>query len=82
VLLIPDPEHEGEAPVYGVEPGYYNSKRMLKLIEEHKWNSDAVQFIADMLETGDPDNDGFAEMLRTNCHDPKAVARIVQICET
>lgn len=82
VLLIPEPEHRGEPPTCGVKPGYYNSKQMLQLIDEHKDDADAVQFIADMLETGDAENDGFAEMLRENHHDPAAIARIVQICST
>ena len=79
VLLIPEPEHEGEPPTCGVKPGYYNSKQMLQLLDEHKNDAAAVQFIADMLETGDAENDGFAEMLRTNHHDPNALARIIQI---
>ena len=82
VLLIPDPEHEGEQPVYGVKPGYYNSKQMLQLLDNHKAYADAVHFIADMLETGDAENDGFAEMLRQNHRDPAALARIIQICRT
>ena len=81
VLLIPEPEQEGEPPIYGVKPGYYDSKQMLHLIDEHKGSAQAVQFIADMLETGDPENDGFAAMLRTSRHDPNAIARIVQICK-
>jgi hypothetical protein len=81
VLLIPEPEHEGEPPIYGVKPGYYDPKQMLQLIDEHKGDADAVQFIADMLETGDAENDGFAQMLRTNRHDPNALARIVEICK-
>jgi len=80
VLLIPDPEHEGEQPAYGVKPGYYNSKQMLQLLDKHKNNADAIHFIADMLETGDAENDGFAEMLRANHRDPSAIARIVRIC--
>jgi hypothetical protein len=80
-LGLPEPEHEGEPPIYGVKPGYYDSKQMLHLIDENKGSAQTVQFIADMLETGDPENDGFAEMLRTNCHDPNAIARIVEICK-
>ena len=81
VLLIPEPEDQNHPPPYGVKPGYYNSKQLLQLVEERKSDADAIQFIADMLETGDPENDGFAVMLRTNRHDPNALARIVQICE-
>ncbi len=54
---------------------------MLHLIDQHKGSAEAIQFIADMLETGDPENDGFAEMLRTSRHDPNAITRIVQICK-
>ena len=61
---------------------YYNSKQMLRLLNKHKDNADAVRFIADMLETGDSENDGFAEMLRKNHHDSAAIARIIQICNT
>jgi hypothetical protein len=81
VLLIPEPECEGETPTCGVKPGYYDSKQMLRLIDEHRIDANAIQFIADMLETGDAENDGFAAMLRTNRHNPNALARIVQICE-
>ena len=82
VLLIPGPEHEEEQPAYGVKPGYYNSKQMLQLLDNHKTDADAVHFIADMLETGDAENDGFAVMLRQNHHDPVAIARIITICRT
>jgi hypothetical protein len=80
VLLIPEPESEGHSPIYGIKPGYYNSKQMLRLIEENKANAESLQFIADMLETGDPENDGFAEMVRKNQNDPIAIQRIVEIC--
>lgn len=79
VLLIPDAE-DGELPTCGVQPGYYNPKQMLALIEKHKNDAEAVRFIADMLETGDEKDDGFAEMLRTNLHNPSEVDRIVSIC--
>jgi len=82
VLLIPEPEQEGEQPAYGVKPGYYNSKQMLQLLDLHKDDADAVHFIADMLETGDVENDGFVKMLRQNYHDPAAIARIIKICST
>jgi len=80
VLLIPEPEHEDSAPPYGIKPGYYNSKQLLSLLLQHKCNAEAIQFIADMLETGNPKDDGFAEMLRTSRSDPIALARIVQTC--
>jgi hypothetical protein len=81
VLLIPEPENENDAPMYGVKAGYYNSKQMVDLIDQHKGNADAIHYIADMLETGDAESDGFAVMLRGNCRDPQAIARIVGICK-
>ena len=47
VLLIPEPEREGEQSAYGIKPGYYNSKQMLQLLENHKGDADAIHFIAD-----------------------------------
>ena len=79
VLLIPEPEEGDASPAYGIEPGYYASKKMLKLVNEHKSNADAIQFIADMLETGDAESDGFAGMLRENRHNPRAITRIVKM---
>jgi len=81
VLLIPEPEDENDPVPYGIKPGYYDPKQMLQLIARHKANADAIRFIADMLETGDPENDGFAKMLRANCRDTFAIARIVQACK-
>ncbi len=81
MLLIPEPEHEGEQPAYDVNPGYYNPKQMLQLVGHHKGDADAIHFIADMLETGDAENDGFAVMLRTRCHHPGALDRIFRICQ-
>ena len=51
------------------------------MIEKHKDDADAIQFIADMLESGDPDNDGFVQMLRTNKNNPVELSRIVKICK-
>ena len=79
VLLIPEPETE-PAP-YGIKPGYYDPKQMLELIVRHKGDAEAIRFIADMLETGDPENDGFAATLRTNCSDPLAIVKIVKACK-
>jgi hypothetical protein len=81
VLLIPEPEDKNRPIPYGIKPGYYDPEQMLQLIARHKNDGDAIQFIADMLETGDPENDSFAKMLRTNCHDSLAIARIVQACK-
>jgi hypothetical protein len=80
VLLIPDPECQDETPTCGVQPVYYNSEQMLDLVEKHMNDAEAIHFIADMLETGDAENDGFAELLRNNHQDPSAIARINQIC--
>ena len=82
VLLIPDPEGEVEVPTCGVQPGYYNEAQMLDVIEKHKANPDAIQFIADMLETGEPENDGFAQILRNQRQNPAELSRIVKICRT
>ena len=79
VLLIPEPENE-VAP-YGIKPGYYNSSQMLQLLNQQKRNADAIQFIADMLETGNPKDDGFAKMLRASRSDPIAIGKIVQSCK-
>ena len=38
------------------------------------------QFIADMLETGDPQIDGFADMLRANNINSSALGRIAEQC--
>lgn len=80
VLLIPDPDF-GSIPAYGVMPGYYNPAQMLALIDLHKDDSDAIQFIADMLETGNPEDDEFAVTLRLNQHNPEQLARIIQSCK-
>jgi len=79
VLLIPQPE-EGELPTCGLEPGYYNLNDMLALIEKHQQNGETIQYIADMLETGEPENDGFMEMLRANRSNPKELRRMLAIC--
>ena len=82
VLLIPEPEDDDTSPAYGIKPGYYAPKEMLELVNEHKSNADAIQFIADMLETGDAENDGFAEMLRNHRENPAEIARIVKLCSS
>jgi hypothetical protein len=80
VLLIPDAE-EGQKPTCGVKPGYYNKPQMLTLLAKHKSNADAIQFIADMLETGDTEIDGFAVMLRNARNNPEALTRIITLCK-
>ena len=72
----------GDPSAFGIRSGYCNSKQMLQLLDKYKGDADAVGFIADMLETGDAENDGFAEMLRQNYQDPAAIARIIQICRS
>ena len=81
VLLIPEPEKGNGRPSENVKPGYYNLKEMLTLIERNKMNASVVQYIADMLETGNPDYDGFSKMLRRNHGDPVAIARIIRIAK-
>jgi len=78
VLLIPEPEEEQLPAPFGVAPGYYNPKQLLELLLQHKHNPDAVHFIADMLETGNPEYDQFAVLLRAHHADPGAIARIVE----
>jgi len=80
VLLIPEPEGEGDNPLHGLKPGYYSRPQMLLLLDEYKGNGGAVRFIADMLETGDPTHDGFANLIRNNCESPTEIARIVKAC--
>ena len=77
VLLIPEREHEHEPSPYGIAPGYYNSKQLLDLLDQHQQNADAIHLIADMLETGDSKDDGFAQLLRANHADPAAIAQII-----
>jgi hypothetical protein len=80
VLLIPEPDGKDD-PTCGVKPGYYNPKQMLKLIKKHMNDADAIQFIADMLETGDSENDGFAEILREDHNNPSVLAKTIKYCE-
>jgi len=80
VLLIPEPEGKA-APAYGIKPGYYSKPQMVRLLERLKDDSKAIRFIADMLETGIPEYDGFADLLRKSCTDPKGIARILQSCQ-
>lgn len=78
VLLIPEPEDENSPAPYGVAPGYYDPKQMLALLDQHKHNADAIHFIADMLETGNPEDDEFAQLLKSNHANPVALAKIIQ----
>lgn len=81
VLLIPEPEAPTQPAAYGIKPGYYNRVQLIELLDAHKTEPDSIRFIADMLETGDRENDGFAVMIRENCHDPAALSRIVALCD-
>jgi hypothetical protein len=78
VLLIPEPEHAGEPPSHGIKPGYYDAEQLLELLDRHKCNAAAIHYIADMLETGNPKDDEFAQLLRAHHGDPTAIARIVK----
>ncbi len=52
-LSIPDPAEHGESPepIYErVKPGVYQGNQVVELLREHKEDSEAIQFIADMLE--------------------------------
>jgi hypothetical protein len=80
VLLIPEPERAGEKPIYGIRPGYYDKAQLLELLETHQDDADAIHFLADMLETGEAENDGFVELLRKNCGNSSAIASIIKNC--
>ena len=55
VLLVPDSEDEPPPP-YGVRPGYYTRKQMQQLLARHQNDADAILFIADLLESGNPED--------------------------
>jgi hypothetical protein len=80
VSLISEPELKDATPPHGIKSGYYDSKQLLQLLDQHKCDADAIQLIADMVETGDPENEGFVRMLRKNRRNPLTIARIVQNC--
>lgn len=77
VLLIPEPD-EDEPPPFGITPGYYSQSQLVALLARFHNQPNAIQFIADMLESGNPDDDQFVQILRQNKHNPAAIARIVQ----
>lgn len=79
VLLIPDPE-PGAKPDYGIAPGCYSPRKMLDLIHRNRYKPDAIQYIADMLETGVEKWDGFARTLRLAKNSPRAITAIVSAC--
>ena len=79
VLLIPEPD-VGQKPLYGITPGYYNRAQMLSLLSVHARNSEALHFIADMLESGVAEYDGFAATLRANSNNPASIEQMIQAC--
>lgn len=78
VLLIPEPEDDNAPAPYGVVPSYYNPKQLLALLDQHRHSTDAIHFIADMLETGDAESDGFAHLLRDHHAAPTAIGEIIE----
>jgi len=64
VLLIPEPEAD-QPPAYGIKPGYYNHDGLRELLEANQNNCEAILYIADMLESGDKESNGFVQLLRT-----------------
>ncbi len=50
-LLIPDYDPDNTEPYPGdIKPGYYSEAEAKELLEKHKYNPEALQFIRDMLE--------------------------------
>ncbi len=50
-LIIPDYDPDNPEPYPGdIKPGYYSDEETKKLIEKYKDDSEALQFIRDMLE--------------------------------
>lgn len=79
VLIIPEPEAEGGQPRHGIAPGEYDQRGLGKLVEWHKENSDAIQYIADMLEIGNEEYDAPAKMLRQSRNDPNKLSEIAKV---
>lgn len=77
-LLIPDYETKGDKYPGDIKPGYYEPKQLVLLLLAHLHQPDALQFIADMMETGLPDKDVFIKWLRKNKSNPKALQRAAQ----
>lgn len=51
-LLIPDYDEDDPQPYSGdINPGWYSQAEFVELLRRHKDNPDAIQFLADMLET-------------------------------
>lgn len=50
-LLVPDYDPDNPKPYSGdIKPGYYSEAEVEELLEKHKHNLEALQFIRDMLE--------------------------------
>jgi len=50
-LIIPDYDPDDPQPYPGdIKPGYYTTNEVVQLLRDYRFNPDAVQFIADMLE--------------------------------
>lgn len=79
VLLIPEPD-PGEKPDFDLKPGYYNRNEMLELLSANASRKDVIHFIADMLETGNPEYDSFVEFLRSNASDSKYIRDALKSC--
>lgn len=74
-LLIPDFEEDGEKYPGDIQPGYYDPRQLVILLLYHLDNPDALQFIADMMETGIPEKDEFVQWLRRNKSNEKALSK-------
>ncbi len=82
VLLIPDYEESGEKYPGNLQPGYYNKKELAMLLYQHRKDPKVLQFIADMLETGDPSTDAFATSLRRVARNSKAREQLINTIMT
>ena len=50
-LLIPEYDPEDPKPYPGdIQPGVYEGNEVVELLRQHSANSEAIHFIADMLE--------------------------------
>lgn len=75
-LLIPDYEDDNEKYPGDITPGYYNPENIMKLVLFHLNNPEALEFIADMLEVGNPKLDEFSAWLRKNKNNKNALSKI------
>lgn len=79
VLLIPYYEEGGkEEYPGGIKPGYYNEKELIQMILQHAANPEAIYFIADMLDSGDPPaHDKFGKELRKYHKFPGMIRHVI-----